>query len=140
MKLLVVALSLFISSAYACSCGEWGSAREMLSGSKAAFVGTVVATSLGEISPDSGEPLALTKFLITTSFKPRGRRSAMTRSEVGDGGNCGTNFAVGESYLLFAYEFEGKIYTDLCSIQPINGSRTQNIFLRDLYRASRLPL
>ena len=140
MKLLVVALSLFISSAYACSCGEWGSASVMLSGSKAAFVGTVVSARLGEMSPDSGNRLTLTKFLITKSFKPRGLRAAMTRSEVGDGGNCGTNFQVGQSYLIFAYEFEGKIYTDDCSIQPITGERSQNIFLRALDRASRFSL
>ena len=139
MKLLVVALSLFISSAYACSCGEWGSAREMLSGSKAAFVGTVAATSLGEISPDTGERLALTKFLITKSFKPRGLRKATTRSEVGDGGNCGTQFQVGQSYLVFGYAHEGKVYTDDCSIQLITGERSQNVYLRGLERASRFP-
>lgn len=139
MKLLVVALSLFIGNAYACSCGEWGTAREMLSGSKAAFVGTVASARLGEMSPDSGNRLTLTNFVITNSFKPRGLRKATTRSEVGDGGNCGTNFQVGQSYLIFAYEYEGKIYTDDCSLQMIDGSRSQNVFIRSLERASRFP-
>ena len=140
MKLLVVALSLFIGSAYACSCGEWGSAREMLSTAKTAFVGTVASSRLGEISSDSGDLLTLTNFSIVRSFKPRALRKMTTRSEVGDGANCGTSFVVGQSYLVFGYAFEGKIYTDLCSFQPMTGARSQINFLRDLDRASRLSL
>lgn len=137
MKLLVVALSMFVGSAFACSCAEWGTAREMLSGARTAFVGTVVSARPGELSSDSGERLTITNFRIVRSFKPRGLRKATTRSEVGDGGNCGTQFRVGQSYLVFGYAYEGKVYTDDCSLQPITGERSQNNFLRSLELTSR---
>ena len=137
MKLLVVALSLFIGNAFACSCSEWGTPREMLSDAKVAFVGMVASARAAEMSPDSGELLTLTNFRVTQSFKPRGLRKAQTRSEVGDGGNCGTQFQVGQSYLVFGYAHEGKVYTDDCSIQLITGERSQNVYLRGLERASR---
>ncbi len=97
---------MFVGHAVACSCTEWGTTREMLSDAKMALVGTVASARPPEVSTDSGEILTLTNFHGTQRFKPRGLRKAQRRSEVGDSGNCGTQFQLGQSYLVFCHSNE----------------------------------
>ncbi len=139
MKLLVVLISLFVGNAFACSCAEWGNAREMLVSAQAAFVGMPVNARRGEINPESGESFVVTSFRVLRSFKPRSMERVFTHSDQGNGGNCGTNFRTGVAYLVFAYKHEGKLYTDSCSLKEVStsSSREMNRFLRELEYLSR---
>jgi len=137
MKSLALALVLFAGNALACSCADWGTAREMLRTADAAFLGNLAAARVGETSPDSGEPLMVTTFPTIKAFKPLNARKFVVRSEKGDGGNCGTDFQRGIVYLVFAYKHEGKLYTDACSISSGPEDREMRAFLIDLERASR---
>jgi hypothetical protein len=138
MKAFALAfLVLFAGNALACSCSDWGTAREMLADADAAFLGNVASARVGEISRDSGEPLMVTTFRTIKAYKPLNARKFIVRSEKGDGGNCGTDFQRGVIYLVFAYKSGGKLYTDSCSISQGPVDREMRAFLLDLERASR---
>lgn len=138
MKLLIALTSLFSASVYACSCAQWGTARELLSEYNVAYVGTLVGSRDGGISPD-GDPVRLNSFNVIKAFKPRTlRKKFSVRSQQGDGANCGTMFTRSTPYLIFGYTYRGKTYTDLCSYRAIDSSREMRTLLRDLARASAL--
>ena len=138
MKLMITLLTQFSASAYACSCSQWGTARQLLSEYDVAYVGTLAGSRDGGISPD-GDPVRLNTFKVLKAFKPRTLRKKFSlRSQQGDGGNCGTMFTRNTSYLVFGYTYRGRTYTDLCSYRAIDNSREMRTLLRDLDRASAL--
>lgn len=138
MKLVFAFMALFFGQAFACSCEEWGSAREMLSTSDMAYVGTFVGSRAGGVSPDSEQPLRLNNFRVEQAFKPRRiGPKASVRAEIGDGANCGADFTRGKKYLIFAYRHEGKLYTDSCSYSPVTNTRKMRALLKALTIASQ---
>lgn len=137
MKTLVIALFVFAGNALACSCAEWGTAREVLADTNAAFLGTVQSAS--NIPEDSQEANRSTTFLVKKAFKPRFlRRTFSVRSTLGDGANCGTDFRRGETYLILAYRdpATGLHYTSACDLRYMDNSREMRALIKEFTRAS----
>ena len=138
MKTLVVVLSLFIGNALACSCGQWGTAREILADADSVFVGKLIRSRIGGISPETGSPLVASSFSVLRSYKPQGLNMKTVLSEKGDGANCGTQFQKGVSYLILGFTVRGRTYTDFCSYKLVNNSRSMRALLAELQAASSL--
>jgi hypothetical protein len=136
MKVFALVLSLFTGSAFACSCSEWGTARQMLRDYDVAFVGSYISSVIGGTTPD-GDPMVTTNMAVLKGFKGTTSSKIVVRSTPGDGANCGTNFITGQKYLVFSYKYRGRNYTDGCSYDVMQNTREQRSFLRALEIASR---
>ena len=104
------------SLAEACSCFSPGAGCNQTWNSGAVvFLGTVTAKSSVEPIPDSRPPVAV-RFSVTESF----RGPAIPGQEVViytgiGGGDCGYPFAVGTTYLVYAFVAKDELVTGICT-------------------------
>lgn len=124
--MLVGVLALvFASASFACSCGQWGNGKFLVKESAAAFIGFPAATSVAVDNVD-GEVLQKTPFVVLRNFKvSRFTRTINIHSTFDTGGNCGANFtAMTGVFLVFAYNYNGKLITSTCSLSEVDSNRS----------------
>lgn len=127
VKFLLFALPVFFlllsaQSARACTCPRGASACEAYGRAAAVFVGTV--TGMRQVPP----PATAEEKNPEDEIAPRGFKFAVTQSFLGvagaevevwtrGGGDCGSDFEQGESYLVYATRLEksGRLATGYCS-------------------------
>lgn len=125
MKLLLAAALILLPfvispvQVMACSCMAPGSASEELSKSSAVFSGTVT----GIQSIGNSKQITLN---IDRSWK--GDVASSTKVSTGmDSAGCGFEFEVGSSYLVYATQSEGELYTGLCSRTALLSSASADV-------------
>jgi len=117
MKLVFIAMMslAFSIQALACSCAEWGGAKEMLRSSDTAILAVPLEDSRFY---KNGEyvPLVKTYMRIVKRYKGKFKKNAFIITEKGDGGNCGIDFKKHEGlFLIFGYMGpDGYYYTGSC--------------------------
>ena len=75
------------------------------------FVGRVIATT--EVTPGRAE----TRFEVRRTLKGSPSDEAEVGHTINDGGAaCGVDFAAGETVAVIAYERDGQLETNLCSL------------------------
>lgn len=143
--LLVFSIALiFLSGAvtriFACSCGLRGqqSACEAMGEAKAVFIGEVVEADAVSysISPAKRVPRNFV-FKIEENFVGTQVGQTVTlASGSGIGGDCGYRFEKGKSYLVYAFETNGKLQTGICTrTRSIAYAEKEIEELRALFRA-----
>jgi len=108
-----------LATVSACSCAVQ-ELPEAIASADVAFVGTV--SSL-EQSTDAelGERLTTT-WQVTSSRDPLPTASITVESVKDDGANCGISFGVSEQWLVLAYQSEGGLETNGCTMsRPLGG-------------------
>lgn len=137
MKILkMITLSTFFisQSIYACSCMQWGSAKEMLMSFDAAFLAipSEASQTIGR-DEDWGEDLMETKFSVVKSFKGKKLSTVALRSIRDSGANCGLDFQKDDRlWLIFATKEEDGTYSaNSCTISGLY-STEDRAFLREL--------
>lgn len=107
----VAASALAAGAAWACSCIRYNSAAEQLAQADVMFVGRVLATT--EVSSGRAE----TRFEVLRTLKGPASGEAEIGHTINDGGAaCGVDFEAGETVAVIAYEHEGRLQTNLCSM------------------------
>ena len=103
--------ALAAGAALACSCMRFDSAAEQLTQADVMFVGRVIATT--ELEPGRAE----TRFEVLRTLKGPASREAEVGHTINDGGAaCGVEFAAGDTMAVIAYERDGRLETNLCSM------------------------
>ena len=98
--------------AYACSCASRGS-LEKLENYAAVFTGTVVGKGgKKRFAHDTSRKYT---FQVDTAWKGVSDSRATVYSLDGGEASCGYSFAKGKRYLVFTYEEQGSLKTNLCS-------------------------
>lgn len=105
------ASALAAGAAWACSCMRFDSAAEQLAQADVMFVGRVLDTT--ETAPQQ----ATTRFEVVSTLKGSVHDTVEIRHTVNDGGAaCGVQFEVGQTAPVIAYETDGRLHTNLCSM------------------------
>lgn len=139
--ILTVCLLLFgfaVESVQACSCIGPRMPCDAYGSAAAVFVGTPVSVRLAERK--KGEDLDWTprafKFLVEQSYLGVSGTEIEVFTGRG-GGDCGYSFKVGERYLVYAYRYENRLTTGICSRTKPFAQATEDLsFLGNL---SSLP-
>lgn len=136
---LMLSLGIF-EQVLACSCGTRSSC-EAFGDSKAVFIGEVIEGSSPERMSDMiGLKTNDLKFTLSVQESFRGAESSK-QIEIYTGlgfGDCGFPFEKGKSYLVYAYEREGKLYTSICS-RSRHISRVESEEFKFLETVSKKP-
>ena len=108
-----------LATVSACSCAMQ-ELPEAIATADVAFVGTV--SSLEQSTdPALGERLTTT-WQVTSSRDPLPTTSITVGSVKNDGANCGISFGVSEQWLVLAYQSEGGLETNGCTMsRPLGG-------------------
>ena len=102
----------------ACSCAGETSSQSVFAASQAVFSGQVTAITL--YTPPTADPMyPFTSkditFLVESVWKGTLATQTVVQTGMG-GGDCGYNFVVGQSYLVYAYRrWDTQIATGICS-------------------------
>lgn len=116
LSLFIITYFCIINTAIvsACSCvSPFPSPQESLEKSAAVFAGKVTNIDIpNEIIISSTDPVAVT-FNVSEIWKgPDYRTLVVTTAR--DGVSCGYSFKQGEEYIVYAYEEEDKLSTNIC--------------------------
>lgn len=134
LKMITLSTFFISQNIYACSCMEWGSAKEMLLSFDAAFLAIPSEASqvIGR-DEDWSEDLIETKFSIVKNFKGKKLSTVALRSVRDTGANCGLDFQKDDRlWLIFATKEEDGTYSaNSCTISGLY-SADERAFLRDL--------
>ena len=117
----IIALTLFAlttSSAFACSCQDWGTASEMLKRHSEAFL--AIAESDSVVVGTSSEPgegkLLKTKLSVLRDYK-RKKKTVEVETFENNGGNCGVSFKKDDGvWLVFADKYNNKLHVNGCTL------------------------
>ncbi|MGV2941315.1 hypothetical protein AB5I83_17060 [Mesobacillus sp. LC4] len=102
--LLAIGLTTFPTASQACKCVEEKSIEKELKASKAVFSGKVI-----EIKTSFNNRKIL--FEVEETWKGVSQTEIILEDEWS---SCSTDFFEGESYLVYAHEFQGELTTDIC--------------------------
>ncbi|MGH2628139.1 MAG: hypothetical protein ACRDHY_15985 [Anaerolineales bacterium] len=117
ISILLLAAVLPAAPAYACSCAPAPGALEAIAQASAAFTGRVIEVD----SPAGYEPL-IVRFEVETVWKGPVQAEIEIRT-ARDSAGCGFAFQENVSYLVYAYEEDGALFTTLCSRSaPLEGA------------------
>ncbi len=120
---IAVLLSLLTTNAFACSCIEIRNLTQVFNETDAIFLGSVIQSEvLG--NPEEFDTNGLktlvyrggrkATFRVVKSWKgPQEEIIAVVTGE--GGGDCGFDFIVGHSYLVYAHNINGELSTGICS-------------------------
>ena len=98
----------------ACSCITPSQPKESLEKSTAVFVGKVMDINIPSGFFMSSGDKTKVEFEISKFWKgPSYKNIALTTAR--DGASCGYSFKKGEEYIVYAYDDENKLNTDLCT-------------------------
>lgn len=136
----LIAIMLAVTSAAACSCAGGSSPCQEYGRASVVFVGTPIAVrtvarpaSADRDDLDYWAPRTF-KFSIETAFL--GITPAETEVSTGlGGGDCGYDFKIGKSYVVYAYKSgkTGRLVTSICSrTNPFENANEDIEFLRSL--------
>ncbi|HXQ69139.1 MAG TPA: carboxypeptidase regulatory-like domain-containing protein [Pyrinomonadaceae bacterium] len=130
---VVIVVLLASPTANACSCGGSGPPCESFGRASAVFAGTVIGERLNErpkgerpkIDEIDWVPRAV-KFSVEQAY------SGVTTTEVEvftgrGGGDCGYGFKVGQRYLVYAYRYQDKLSTSICSRTQLFSQATEDL-------------
>ena len=115
-RVLILALALVAASAttaLACSCLRFKSAREQFDKAQLIFVGRAEGREL--TGRDGGPPTAVTRFVVQKTLKGGRERVRRVAHSEETAGMCGIRFRRGQTYLVIAYRSEGRWRTNSCS-------------------------
>jgi len=123
MRSIAIALTFWFATApllLPCSCGPQPPPLKALEAADAVFLGTVESIQERDIEVSiNSSPSRFTRLFVT--FTPEivfkgDRKGPITVSTGVGGGDCGFEFIVGKSYLVYSYvELGGFLYTSICS-------------------------
>ncbi|NKE06592.1 hypothetical protein GWK17_14125 [Bacillus selenatarsenatis] len=102
--LMAAGLTTFPTASHACKCVEEKSVEKELESSKAVFSGKVI-----EIKTSNNNRKIL--FEVEETWKGVSQTEIILEDERS---SCSTDFFEGESYLVYAHEFQGELTTDIC--------------------------
>ena len=133
-------LGLTASTAQACSCFAPGPPCEAYGSASAVFTGTVVSVRRAEEpKPGPVQPinyLRIFKFSVDQAYL--GVAGTEVEVTTGSGsGDCGYHFTVGERYLVYAYFYENRLGTSICTrTRPFARAQDDLAFLGKLSSAA----
>ncbi|WLR57489.1 hypothetical protein LC048_11900 [Mesobacillus subterraneus] len=102
--LLAAGLTTFPTSSHACKCVKEKSVEKELESSKAVFSGKVI-----DIKNKNNKRKIL--FEVEDTWKDVSQTEIILEDEWS---SCSIDFFKGESYLVYAYEFQGQLTTNIC--------------------------
>ncbi len=106
-----MASTLVAGAAWACSCIRFDSAADQFAQAEVMLVGRVLSTV--ETSPQQ----AVTRFEVLRGLKGPHAGVVEIRHTVNDGGAaCGVQFEIGQTTPVIAFESDGHLQTNLCSM------------------------
>jgi hypothetical protein len=126
-------------SATACSCGGSGSPCEAYGSAAAVFVGTPISARSNE--PRSRDQKVDDHLPTTYKFSIEQSYLGVDGTEIeiftgSGGGDCGYEFKIGERYLVYAYHYEGRLSTSICTrTRPFTRATEDIEFLGNLSSA-----
>ena len=133
--LLGVVIVVFLASptANACSCGGTGAPCESYGRAAAVFAGTVIGERLSERpkgerpKPDEIDwvPRAV-KFSVEQAYSGEIGTEVEVFTGRG-GGDCGYGFQVGQRYLVYAYRYQEKLSTSICTRTRLFSQATEDL-------------
>ncbi len=112
LTLVLGALVFGATPSYACSCMPPEVPRH-LKDSALVFTGTAKAVKRPKDRWDPVKPVVYT-FRVDHAYKGK-PKAVVTVSTHTQSAACGTHFSRGARYLVFAYKWEGRLSTNLCS-------------------------
>jgi hypothetical protein len=130
LGLLIVVL-LSSPTANACTCGGGGGVCENYGTASAVFTGTVVSAR------ETERPKQLKRDEI--DWVPAGYKFAVEQSFLGvagtevevftgrGGGDCGYGFKIGQRYLVYAYRYQDKLTTSICTRTKLFSQATEDL-------------
>lgn len=102
--LTAATLMIFPTASHACKCVEEKTVEKELESSEAIFSGKVI-----EINNENNNRKIL--FEVVDTWKGVSQTEIILEDEWS---SCSTDFFEGESYLVYAHEFQGELTTDIC--------------------------
>ena len=130
---LVSILTLSADSAAACSCAGVMTPCHAYGEASAVFLGTVIESKFVKIKDgDFEHEMRSVRLSIDTPF--RGVEGAEVEVITGSGGgDCGFYFRQSQQYLVYAYAYEGKLSTGICTrTRPASQANEDLAYLRGL--------
>lgn len=106
---LLIGLLLVVLSAGACSCKSPPPPLEAMEKAAAVFAGKVTA-----LEADEKDHQVRATFEVSRVWKKQAGKTIVVITNE-NGASCGYTFHEGETYLVYAYEREGKLYTSICA-------------------------
>lgn len=146
LVLMTIALLYFASAGAtntnACSCGGTGGPCESYGRAAAVFVGTVIDYRENKLSVEAArrqvdwQPRVF-KFAVEQAYSGVDTAHVEVATGVG-GGDCGYDFKNGQRYLVYAYQSERRLATNICTrTKPFVEANEDLAFLGNLSTAPR---
>jgi len=107
------AISLAPGRARACSCLKTPSPKEAAETAKKVFEGTVVGMT-AEKDPKTKMGYHMFEFEVTRTFKGEEEERVVIRT-ADNSAACGRMYEIGDDYLVYAHESEGRLVDNACS-------------------------
>lgn len=131
---VVIVVLLASPTANACSCAGNGPPCESYGMASAVFAGTVIGERLSE-RPKKGERTKIDEIdwvPRAVKFSVEQAYSGVTGTEVEvftgrGGGDCGYGFQVGQRYLVYAYQYQDKLSTSICTRTRLFSQATEDL-------------
>lgn len=144
MKILQLSVLLFLinaaaAAAFSCSCMLGGAPCQSYGSTPVVFSGKVTAVETFETTRE-GVPFKIqqrrVRLAVLESFKGIDSQAVDVVTGQG-GGDCGYDFKVNESYLIYAWEEKGKLSTGICSrTRPMADALEDLEYIRGLSKAA----
>lgn len=142
MRWLLIAITLVglmefsAGDAFACSCAERLPCQAYGEAS-AVFVGTVRDSRIITITQSNYERTKrVVRLSVDSAFRGVKGSDVEVTTGMGGGGDCGFEFVTNEQYLVYAYEYEGKLSTSICSrTRPVSRATEDLSYIRGLATA-----
>lgn len=141
LSLGIVVVFLFASrTAMACTCAVGGSPCESYGSASAVFVGTVISVRESERRPVK-DPKDVDWVPVAYQFSVEQSYLGVAGTEVEiftgrGGGDCGLSFPTGARYLVYAYRYNDKLTTSMCTrTKPFSKATEDLAFLGTLTSA-----
>jgi hypothetical protein len=119
MKATILCLLLAVAvqtAALSCSCGPRPAVPEAFAESDAVFAGRCISAKLLP-ERDKDFPFERCQFIfeVTRTWKGTAEKKQITVETGVGGGDCGYQFTIGASYILYCNEAEGILHTGICT-------------------------
>ena len=139
---ILISLSLAKQTVNACTCAGPRSTCESYGSASAVFVGTVISVRVNkpQKSNERAEEIDWTpvafKFVVEQAY--HGVAGSQVEVFTGSGGgDCGYQFIVGQRYLVYAYSYQNRLSTGICSRTKLYSNATEDLaFLSTLSSAT----
>jgi len=136
----VVVVLLASATANACTCAGSGAPCESFGAAAAVFAGTVIGERTSE-QPKQRDQIDIDWTPRAVKFSVEQAYSGVTGTEIEvftgrGGGDCGVRFKAGQRYLVYAYRYQDKLTTSICTrTKPFSQATEDLAFLGTLSSA-----